>query len=83
MRREDRKVTTLMVEKPDIEKIKTAIDQTLGEETSELVFRTLKLVYHIDEDTIVSNPELFRKKIKRMFGDQIVEMILKAISDNE
>jgi hypothetical protein len=68
---------------PDIEKIKAAIDQTMGEGTSELVFKTLKLVYHIEEDTIISNPELFREKIKKLFGYPIAEMILKAISDNE
>lgn len=64
----------------DIRKIRAAIDQSLGKETSDLIFKTLKLVYKIDEEVIVSNPELFEEKIRKMLGDSAAEAVIKAIS---
>jgi hypothetical protein len=45
------------------------------------VFKTLKLVYRMDEDAIVSNPKLFEEKVRKMLGDSAAESVLKAISE--
>ena len=58
--------------------VEEGLATALGKETSALVLKTLKLVYKINKDDIVANPELFEEKIKRMFGDS-GEPILKII----
>ena len=65
----------------NIETVKAGLEKALGKETTNLVLKTLRVVYKMDEETIVSNPELFEEKIKKMFGDMTTEIILKAISE--
>jgi hypothetical protein len=60
--------------------VEEGLATALGKETSALVLKTLKLVYKINKDDIVANPELFEEKIKRMFGDS-GEPVLKIIAE--
>lgn len=61
----------------NIELIKTRFEKSLGRETSDLILKTLKLFYKIDEETIVANPELFEEKLGKMLGTSVAEVILK------
>lgn len=44
-------------------------DRMLGEGTSNLIFKTLKLCYKIDEEMVISQPQLFEDKVRRISGD--------------
>ncbi len=61
--------------------IEEGLTEGVGEETSALVFKTLKLIYKIDRDKIVSNPETFEEKIRRMLGKEAADPILKMIAE--
>ncbi len=60
--------------------IENGLIKALGEETTALVFKTLKLVYKISREEIVAKPELFEEKIMRMFG-ATAEPILKMVAE--
>jgi hypothetical protein len=60
--------------------IKRGLDKFFGEESAHMVLRTLKLVYHMDEKFIISNPEIFEDTLGKMFKRSSKEM-LSAISD--
>jgi hypothetical protein len=51
-----------------IEDIEAALDRALGKDTSILIFKTLKLVYNMDKNEIVSNPVKFEEIMERMLG---------------
>jgi hypothetical protein len=63
-----------------VDLIEEGLATALGRETSALVLKTLKLVYKINKEDIVANPESFEEKIKRMFGDS-GEPMLKIIAE--
>lgn len=67
----------------DPHEIKMALERLLGIETANLVLKTLKHNYKIDEQTISSNPALFEEKIRRMLGESTAEIILKALPKSE
>jgi hypothetical protein len=68
--------------KKKLKAIKAGFEETLGIEGSFLVFKTLKLVYRMNEDDIVSNPDRFEDVIRRLFGPS-AEVIFKAIAKSE
>ena len=70
------------VEKRDreIRDIKAAIDIALGKDTSVLVFKTLKLVYRIDEYEIVSNHSRFEEAMINMLGLSVHSILERQIS---
>lgn len=45
---------------------------------SDLVFKTLKLVYHMDEQFMITHPEIFENSLCKMFGNS-ANMILGSI----
>ncbi len=66
-------------ERVDIKVIRARLEEILGKETSNLVFKTLRIVYKIDEEMVVMNPTLFRDKIKMMLGPYAAEIVLKRL----
>ncbi len=66
-------------ERVDIKVIRARLEEILGKETSNLVFKTLRIVYKIDEEMVVLNPNLFREKIKMMLGPYAAEIVLKRL----
>jgi hypothetical protein len=63
--------------------INKAIDDALSPGTYKLLLKTLELVYHIDSDRIVSQPELFEDKLRKMLGktaDMTLDRIKKEIT---
>jgi hypothetical protein len=55
--------------------IKRALDKFFGEESAYMVIRTLKLIYHMDEEFIVANPDIFENTIRKMFKLSSKEML--------
>lgn len=51
-----------------LEAIVGGIEDVLGEGSSELVMQTMKAVYRINKDAVISNPHLFQEKMQRLLG---------------
>jgi hypothetical protein len=71
------------MEEPQTSKIskifRERLEKCLGKETSDLIFKTMDLVYKLDEETLSKNPDLFEQKIRRMLGDSTADIILKEM----
>jgi hypothetical protein len=63
-----------------IQDIGKGIDEVLGRDTSTLIFSTLRLVYKIKEVDIVSNPDVFVKKLTNLIGQDAFDPVSKQIS---
>ncbi len=61
------------------ELLKSAIEAVLGNETSKLIFKTFKLVYKMDEQSIISNPIQFEDRLKRLLGSQQAKIISELL----
>jgi hypothetical protein len=59
--------------------VRSGLEKMLGQEGADLVFKTLKLVYHMDEDEILSDPERFEGTLRRMLGVS-ADAIFKELS---
>jgi hypothetical protein len=64
-----------------IDLIEEGLAEALGKETCALVLRTLKLIYKIDRDKIVSDPESFEEKTRRMLGKDATDPVFRIISE--
>lgn len=63
--------------------IDRAIDDALGPGTSRLLLKTLKLIYNVDSDSIVSQPELFEDILRKIFcktASVVLDKIQKEIT---
>lgn len=60
--------------------IRKGLSSALDEETAELVFKTMKLIYRVDEEEIVKNPGRFEETLIKMMGKPAAYTALKAIS---
>jgi hypothetical protein len=58
-----------------VELFASGLDKGLSEDSSELILETLKLVYDIDTNHIVSNPLEFECVLRRMIGRQHYKII--------
>jgi len=61
----------------NVQAVRAKLEKVLGRETCDLVMKTLRLVYRIEEETIVSDPELFEEKISKILGAPVAELIFK------
>jgi hypothetical protein len=64
-----------------IDLIEEGLTEALGKETSALVLKTLKLIYKIDRDKIVWDPENFEEKIRRMIGKETADPVMRIIAE--
>ena len=62
-----------------VESITQVIDKTMGSNTSNLILKTMKLIYHIDKDDIIKQPHLFMDRFIKIIGRDIANIILNAI----
>jgi hypothetical protein len=65
-----------------IESIRKGFEEILGEGSSRLLLATLKLIYKIDEDRIISDPDLFFEKLNRMIGKNAANRVNPRISQH-
>jgi hypothetical protein len=59
--------------------VRNAIEKALGKGSDVLVIRTLKLIYKLDENTMLSQPELFVEKLYKVLGKSAAEAVLETI----
>jgi hypothetical protein len=64
-----------------IDLIEEGLAEALGKETCALVLKTLKLIYKIDRDKIVSDPESFEEKTRRMLGKDAADPVFRMITE--
>ena len=64
-----------------IDLIEEGLTEALGKETCVLVLKTLKLIYRIDRDKIVWDPESFEEKMMRMLGKEAAQSVLRIIAE--
>ncbi len=60
----------------------SAFNKVLGSTTSELVLKTLKSVYKVDEKVIIANPSILEDTVGKFFGDSssaILAAVIKSI----
>lgn len=62
-----------------IQLMRKAIGKLVGNETCDIIFATLKLIYKMDYDAIILNPALFKEKIEKLIGPNYSTPILEAI----
>ena len=61
--------------------IGSGLDRALGAGSATLIFRTLKLIYKIDNDQIISTPQLLEDTLRKVVGEKAADVTLKSISD--
>ncbi len=59
--------------------IRSGIDKTMGNDTSNIVLTVMNLVYHLDEETITRQPKLFVDSLVKLLGENVAPVILTAI----
>lgn len=64
-----------------IDLIEEGLTEALGKETCALVLKTLKLIYKIDRNKIVWDPENFEEKIRRMIGKETADPVMRIIAE--
>src|SRR5690606_12670716 len=63
-------------------RVREGMDRVLGGGTTNLIFKTLKLVYKIDpEEAIISRPEVFEEKLTKIMGDSIAKLLFDVLAD--
>jgi hypothetical protein len=65
-----------------IECIKNTLEEVLGEGSSKLFFATLKLIYKIDEKSIILDPDMFVEKLNKMVGRNAANAVNAKISQH-
>jgi MEDS: MEthanogen/methylotroph, DcmR Sensory domain len=64
-----------------IDLIEEGLAEALGKETCALILKTLKLIYKIDRNKIVWDPENFEEKIRRMIGKETADPVMRIIAE--
>lgn len=64
-----------------MEIITRGIEKPLDFKTAQLILKTLKLIYKIDENTIISNPIVFEETLQKVLGDNAAVMVLSSIKE--
>ena len=61
--------------------MRRVIDLILGDHSSTLIFKSLKIIHNLDEDIILENPERFSEKLKKLLGERTSKQILDAAAE--
>lgn len=64
------------------ELIKESIDGILGKGTSDLIIKTMKLVYRMEEETVIRRPQLFADTLERIIGENAASTVLINVLNN-
>lgn len=65
-----------------VAQVEDGMDRMLGEGTTRLIFKTLKLVYKIDpERTIIFQPEAFEEKLTKIMGSSVSQLLFEVLAD--
>lgn len=58
------------------ELIRESIDDILGQGTCDLIIKTMKLVYHLEEETVTRRPQLFADTLGKIVGKSAASTVL-------
>jgi hypothetical protein len=64
-----------------IELARNGLDKALGDELSNLIFKTMKLCYKINDSNIISNPPVLEEMLKRIMGKSAADITLTYVKD--
>lgn len=64
-----------------IDLLRTALAEVLNGEMSELLMRTLKLVYDTDNSTVISQPKVFEANLRKAVGDNKADMVVSSVTE--
>lgn len=64
-----------------VELARKGLDKALGDELSNLIFKTMKLCYKISDSDIVSNPPVLEDLLERIMGKSAADITLTYIKD--
>lgn len=64
-----------------VELARRGLDRALGDELSNLIFKTMKLCYKISDSHIISNPSIFEAMLERIMGKSAAEITLAYVKD--
>ncbi|UVS68114.1 hypothetical protein [Nitrososphaera viennensis] len=59
----------------------SAFNKVLGSTTSDLVLKTLKSVYKVDEKAIISDPAILEDAIGKFFRDSSLAILAAVLKD--
>jgi hypothetical protein len=62
-----------------IDIVSKGIDKNLGEDSSILLFQTLKSAYKLNQDSIVDRPDVFEERLKRVLGKDDANSVINSI----
>lgn len=62
-----------------LDAIVDGIEDVMGKDSGRLIMQTMKTVYKINEEAILSNPSLFQEKMQKMLGSTS-KMVLDSAS---
>jgi hypothetical protein len=52
-----------------LEAISEGVEGILGADSARLILQTMKMIYGLDENSILSNPGVFEEKLRRVLGN--------------
>ena len=60
--------------------IRDGVEDILGPGSARLIIQTMKIIYNLDEDAIVSRPKVFEEKLRKVLG-KAAQSVLDSISE--
>lgn len=63
-----------------LEAVVDGIEDILGKGSGRLIIQTMKVVYEIDENAIISDPSIFQEKLQKMLGNTS-NIVLESITN--
>lgn len=65
---------------PDVdEMIRSTFDEVLGNNCSDLIFKTMKLVYKLDQSRLFLDPGIFEEKLSSMLGNKTTDVVFYVL----
>jgi hypothetical protein len=60
--------------------IRDGVEDVLGPGSARLILQTMKIIYNLDEDAIISRPKVFEEKLRKVLGNA-AQSVLDSISE--
>ncbi|MEM3094889.1 MAG: MEDS domain-containing protein [Nitrososphaera sp.] len=64
-----------------IELARSGLDRALGHELSDLIFKTMKLCYRINDSHIISRPQILEDMLERIMGKKAADATMRYVKD--
>lgn len=65
---------------PDVgEMMRTTLDEVVGENCGDLIFKTMKLVYKLDQSRLFLQSRIFEEKLRLLLGSKAADLVFDAL----